>query len=103
MWDLLIPAKGAGDRRVGGLIAEMGDDPHRFANRDGLMAYAGSAPAIDQSGDRSCVRRRDVKGNRLHQAMWHWAASVSIHDPGARHYYWTRRGRAHATPTRCAR
>lgn len=98
MWDLLSPAKGAGEAVVGGLIAEMGDDPHRFEKADGLMAFAGSAPAIDQSGGRSSVRRREVKGNRLNQAMWHWAGSVAVHQPAAKHYYWTLRQRGCAHP-----
>lgn len=98
MWDLLSPAKGAGIAVVSGLIAEMGDDPHRFDDANALMAYAGSAPAIDQSGGRSSVRRRDVKGNRLHQALWYWAGSVAMHEPGARHYYWTIRSRGSSHP-----
>jgi transposase len=93
MYDLLTPARGAGIGAISGLIAEMGDDPHRFATADALMAFAGSAPAIDQSGGRSSVRRRDVKGNALHQCVRHWASSASNHEPGARHYYWTIRSR----------
>lgn len=45
LWDLLSPATGAGGAVVGGLIAELGDDPRRFKTADGLMAFAGSAPA----------------------------------------------------------
>lgn len=95
-WDLLSPAKGAGETVIAGLIAEMGDDPLRFADANALMAYAGSAPAIDQSGNRSSVHRRDVKGNRLHQALWFWAGSVKDHEPGATVYYWTMRSRGAA-------
>ncbi len=97
-WDLLAPATGAGPAVIAAIIAEVSDDPHRFDTADNLMAFAGSAPAINQSGGRAQVRRRDVKGNRLHDAMWHWSGSVILHNPAARNYYWSIRAKGSAHP-----
>lgn len=88
MWKLLSPATGAGPGVIGGLIAEMGDDKQRFKTVSGLHAFAASAPVKDQSGARSNERRRDTKGNRLHDAMWDWARSATLHQPGAGVYYY---------------
>lgn len=97
LWDLLSPAKGAGEAVVGGIIAEMGDDPHRFEEFKNLAAFAGAAPFVVKSGKQAGTYRRNVKGNRLQKSMWHWAESAAKDHPGARHYYWTHRsqGRKH--------
>lgn len=98
MWDLFSPAVGAAEATVAGLIAEMGDDPWRFADPDGLAAYAGSAPVMESSGKSHRMVRRDLKGNRLHEALWHWASTAAQWSPGAMTYYWSFREAGSAHP-----
>ena len=97
-WDLLGPATGLGPVGLGGLVAELGDDPERFRTVDNLAAFAGSAPVLSESGKRGSTRRRDVKGNRLHKAMWHWGEGAYLHHPGAGYYYWTLRSKGSEHP-----
>ena len=80
----------------------MGDDPFRFATADGLAAFAGSAPVSDSSGKTNRMERRDLKGNRLHNALWFWASTAAVRSPGAMAYYWSFReaGSAHPHATR---
>lgn len=97
-WDLLGPATSLGPAGLGGLIAELGDDPNRFHAVDNIAAFAGSAPVLSESGTRGPTRRRDVKGTRLHKAMWHRAEGAIRHNPAAGHCYWTLRARGSAHP-----
>ncbi len=48
------------------------------------------------------MQRRDVKGNRLHRAMWDWAEVSRKNSPGSRAFCWGRRndGDRHATAIR---
>lgn len=98
MWDLFSPAVGAAEATVAGLIAEMGDDPYRFATADGLMAFAGSAPVSESSGKSNRMVRRDLKGNRLHNALWYWAETAAVRSPGGITYYWSFREAGSAHP-----
>ena len=92
VWDLLSPAPGAGPSVISRVAAEMGDDPTRFEDKGGLAAFAGVAPKMHQSGEFTGLPgRRQVKGNRLHQAFWDWASSAVMWSPGAMEYYWAHR------------
>ena len=98
MWALFSPAVGAAEATIAGLIAEMGDDAFRFATVDGLQAFAGSAPVMDSSGKSNRLMRRDLKGNRLHNALWFWAVTAAQFSPGAITYYWSFREAGSAHP-----
>lgn len=55
------------------LLAELGDDRHRFASADQLAAEAGVAPVTRASGKHRAVLRRVACNKRLRQALVIWA------------------------------
>jgi len=87
------------DARV---LAETGDDRSRFADANGLKAYAGAAPVTRASGKTGAVLHRRVKNNRLAAAGYIWAFSALTASPGARDHYDRRRdaGDRHAAAQR---
>ncbi|GAA2120775.1 IS110-like element IS117 family transposase [Kitasatospora saccharophila] len=93
---------GLGIQLAARLLAEIGDDPARFADARGLKAYAGSAPITRASGKKSYVGRRMVKNNRLLHAGFLWAFSALRTSPGADAHYRRRRekGDWHASAQR---
>lgn len=101
-WNLIKPAVGAEWRVIARLIGEMSDDPNRFPTLDELAAFAGTSPLDNSSHSRQDMKRRDVKGNRLHRALWDWAEVSRKNSPGAKALYWNRRkaGDGHATAIR---
>ncbi|MEU8308921.1 transposase [Actinomadura sp. NPDC048955] len=73
------------------LLAEIGDDPDRFATAKGLRAYAGAAPLTWASGGSSSVTERTACNRRLKVTGHHWAFATLTRSPGARAYYDRRR------------
>jgi transposase len=73
------------------LLAELGDDPHRFTNARGLRAYAGLAPLTWSSGNSSQITHRYVCNRRLKAVCHQWAFSSLTRSPGARARYDQRR------------
>jgi transposase len=59
------------------VLAEIGDDPARFATADGLRAFAGTAPITKASGRSKVVKARQVRNKRLADAV-HWWASRQL-------------------------
>lgn len=99
----LLEAPGVATSVAGRVIGEMGDDPDRFVTKSGLCAFAGMSPVLSQTGKSGGRHaRRQVKGNRLHQAAWDWSGSAVQNSPGAMEYYWRKReeGDPHATSLR---
>lgn len=72
-------------------MAEIGDDPARFADARALKAYAGSAPVTRASGKKTYVGRRLVKNNRLMVAGFLWAFAALQGAAGANEHYRCRR------------
>lgn len=73
------------------VLAEIGDDPTRFADARGLKAYAGSAPITRASGKKSVVLHRHIKNKRLAAIGPIWALSSLRASAGARRHYDDRR------------
>ncbi|WP_169792409.1 IS110 family transposase [Actinoplanes rectilineatus] len=73
------------------LLAELGDDAHRFATAKGLRAYAGLAPLTWASGTVRQVTHRRICNRRLKMACHRWAFSALTHSLGARAFYDRRR------------
>jgi transposase len=69
------------------VLAEIGDDPTRFAAGIGLTAYAGSAPVTRASGKTTAVLHQRVKNQRLASAGYVWAFAALTASPGARTHY----------------
>jgi hypothetical protein len=84
------------------LLAELGDDPHRFADARAVKAYAGASPITRASGRTRAVCARRVKNQRLAAVGYLWAFSTLTKSPGARAHYDRRRaaGDNHAAALR---
>ncbi|MCX4649217.1 MULTISPECIES: IS110 family transposase [unclassified Streptomyces] len=100
--EILLSFPGLGPQLGARVLAEIGDDPDRFADARGLKAYAGSAPITRASGKKHYVGRRMVKNNRLMHAAFLWAFSSLQASPGADAHYRRRRehGDWHASAQR---
>lgn len=84
------------------ILAEIGDDPTRFADARAVKAYAGAAPITRASGKKSSVRVRRIKNDRLASAGYRWSFCALTSSPGARAHYDRRReaGDGHAAALR---
>lgn len=69
------------------VLAEFGDDPHRYADARARKNYAGTAPITKASGKRKVVTARFVRNRRLADALHQQALCSLSASPGARAYY----------------
>ncbi|HSP36457.1 MAG TPA: IS110 family transposase [Frankiaceae bacterium] len=69
------------------VLAEFGDDPHRYADPKARKNYAGTAPITRASGTRRVVLARHARNRRLADACYQWAFSSLSCSPGARALY----------------
>ncbi|SFF97431.1 IS110 family transposase [Streptomyces mirabilis] len=80
------------------VLAEIGDDPTRFADARAVKAYAGAAPVTRASGRSHIVVARTVKNRRLAAVGYMWAfAALRSSEPRA-HYDRRRDGGERHTP-----
>ena len=100
--EVILSFPGLGIQLGARILAEVGDDHHRFADARGLKAYAGSSPITRASGKKSSITRRWVKNDRLNHAGYLWAFSAITASPGAGAHYRRRRdaGDWHASAQR---
>jgi hypothetical protein len=75
------------------VLAEFGDDPHRYADARARRNYAGTSPVTRASGKRKIVAARWVHNDRLVDALRAQAFAALNASPGARAYYDELRGR----------
>jgi hypothetical protein len=75
------------------VLAEFGDDPHRYATAKGRKAFAGTAPVTRSSGLRTVVVARAACNQRLVDACYLWVFAALTASPGARRCYDAHRGR----------
>ena len=75
------------------VLAEFGDDPHRFADARARKNYAGTSPITRASGTRRVVLARYARNRRLADALQQWAFCCLRGSPGARAYYQALRAR----------
>jgi transposase len=78
------------------VLAEFGDDPHRFADARARKNYAGTSPITQASGIRKVVLARYARNRRLADALHQWAFCAMRGSPGARAYYQALRARGSA-------
>jgi transposase len=76
------------------LLAEIGDDPQRFASARGLRAYAGAAPLTWSSGATAAVSHRRIANKHLKGVGHTWAFSSLTRSPGCYAYFLDRRQRS---------
>jgi transposase len=88
---VLRSAPGLGPVLAARVLAEVGDDPRRFASAQSLRAFAGTAPITRSSGRSRFVNARRVRNKRLGDACHWWAFSMLTKSPGARAHYDRRR------------
>jgi transposase len=91
MASTLRSAPGLGPVLAARVLAEVGDNPHRFTTAAGLRAFAGTAPVTRASGRSHYVKARKVRNKRLGDACHWWAFAMLTKSPGARAHYDRRR------------
>ena len=91
MAPVLRSAPGLGPVLAARVLAEVGDDPERFASAGGLRAFAGTAPVTRASGKSRRVLARRVRNKRLGDACHWWAFAMLTKSAGARAHYDRRR------------
>jgi len=75
------------------VLAEFGDDPHRYRDAKARKNYAGTSPITRASGRRTVVLAHYARNRRLGDATHQWAFCTLTASPGARAYYDTLRAR----------
>jgi transposase len=75
------------------VLAELGDDPGRYASAKARKNYAGTSPITRASGKKKAVLARYVHNDRLIDALMTQAFSALQASPGARAYYDRQRAR----------
>lgn len=88
---ILRSAPGLGPVLAARVLAEVGDDPARFATANGLRAFAGTAPVTKASGRSRRVCARRIRNKRLADACHWWAFAMLTRSPVARAHYDRRR------------
>ena len=69
------------------VLAEFGDDRHRYADAKARKNYAGTSPITRASGTRRVVLARYARNKHLADATHQWAFCALTASPGARAYY----------------
>ena len=69
------------------VLAEFGDEPHRYATAKARKNYAATSPVTRQSGKKKTVTARHVHNDRLRDALDRQAFAALTPSPGARAYY----------------
>jgi transposase len=69
------------------VLAEFGDDPHRYRDARTRKNYAGTSPITRASGRRTVVLARYARNRRLGDAIHQWAFCALTNSPSARAYY----------------
>lgn len=91
--EIYLSQPGMGPVLAARVLAEMGDDPDRYADARSRKNYAGMAPITRASGTRRVVLARYARNRRLADALYQQAFSALTTSPGARAYYDRQRAR----------
>lgn len=75
------------------VLAEFGDDTHRYADAKARKNYSGMSPITRASGTRRVVLARYARNRRLADALYQQAFAALNTSPGARAYYDAHRAR----------
>ncbi len=75
------------------VLAEFGDDPHRYADAKARKNYSGMSPITKASGTKRVVLARYARNRRLADALYQQAFAALTCSPGARNYYDRHRAR----------
>lgn len=75
------------------VLAEFGDDPHRYTTAKARKNYAGTSPITRASGKKKVALARFIHNDRLIDALMTQAFAALKASPGARAYYDRQRAR----------
>ena len=89
--ELILSQPGLGSVLGARVLAEFGDDPHRYADAKSRKNYAGTSPITKASGKSHVVLARYKTNKRLRDALRGQAFAALTASPGARAYYDARR------------
>jgi len=95
--EIIVSQPGLGAILGARVLAEFGDDPHRYATAKARKNYGGTSPITRASGKKKIVAARFVHNNRLIDALMAQAFAALTASPGARAFYDAQRakGREH--------
>ena len=91
--EIYLSQPGLGVILAARVLAEMGDDPHRYADARARKNYAGMAPITKASGTKRVVLARYARNRRLADALYQQAFAALTASPGARASYDQHRAR----------
>ena len=91
--EIILSQPGLGPVLGARVLAEFGDDPHRYASAKARKNYAGTSPITRASGKKKVALARFVHNDRLIDALMAQAFSALASSPGARAYYDQQRAR----------
>jgi hypothetical protein len=91
--ELILSQPGLGSILGARVLAEFGDDPHRYLTAKCRKNYAGTSPITRASGKKKVITARYVHNDRLVDALLAQAYSALSVSPGARAYYDKQRAR----------
>jgi transposase len=85
--EIVLSQPGLGPILGARVLAEFGDDPHRYPHAKSRKNYAGTSPITRASGKKKVVLARFVHNDRLIDALGSQAFAALTASPGARAYY----------------
>ena len=85
--EIILSQPGLGPILGARVLAEFGDDPHRYASAKARKNYAATSPITRQSGKKKTVQARYVHNDRLRDALDGQAFAALNASPGARACY----------------
>jgi hypothetical protein len=91
--EIYLSQPGLGNVLGARVLAEFGDDPHRYADTRARKNYSGMSPITKASGTKRVVLARHVRNRRLADALYQQAFTALTASPGARGYYDDHRAR----------
>jgi transposase len=91
--EVILSQPGLGPVLGARVLAEFGDDPHRYASAKARKNYAGTSPVTRASGRKKITLARFVHNDRLIDALMSQAFGALLRSPGARAYYDRQRAR----------
>ena len=93
--EIIMSQPGMGAILGARVLAEFGDDPHRYRDGKARRNYAGTSPITRASGKRKVVTARFVHNGRLADALNAQAFAALTASPGARVFYDQQRAAGH--------
>jgi transposase len=85
--EVILSQPGLGAVLGARVLAEFGDDPHRYADGKARRNYAGTSPVTRASGKKKLVTARFIHNDRLVDALNAQAFTALNASPGARAFY----------------